>query len=232
MTEPREYGTDTSGRPVLMTPYMAHWYEGLVFRLGWRPTIVQGAWMARLGGGADASEGYHDGGGCLDLRVWDLPGQRQRELVLACRAGGAAAWLRDRVHGGMDPHLHLVLGTDSGLAAGVAWQWREYLAGRDGLASRGLDYHPRPDPLVTTPPEDWPMPTVDEIAAAVRDLEIQTEDGPQRVGRVLARIYNRQLDPAGLAAAIAAKLPAVPAPDVESAVRAALQDLTLTVKEK
>ena len=132
----------------------------------------------------------------------------------------------------MDPHLHLVLGTDSGLAAGAAWQWREYLAGRDGLASRGLDYHPRPDPLVTTPPEDWPMPTVDEIAAAVRDLEIQTEDGPQRVGRVLARIYNRQSRPGGLAAAIAAKLPAVPAPDVESAVRAALQDLTLTVKEK
>ena len=40
MTEPREYGTDTSGRPVLMTHYMAHWYEGLAFRLGWRPTIV------------------------------------------------------------------------------------------------------------------------------------------------------------------------------------------------
>ena len=33
MTEPCEYGTDSSGRPVLMTPYMAHWYEGLAFRL-------------------------------------------------------------------------------------------------------------------------------------------------------------------------------------------------------
>lgn len=132
----------------------------------------------------------------------------------------------------MDPHLHMVLGSDVGLAYGAAGQWRDYLAGRDGLASRGRDYHPRPDPLPIEPPEDWLMPTAAEVAAAVRDIEIQTEDGPQRVGRVLARIYNRQLDPAGLAAAIAAKLPAVPAPDVESAVRAALQDLTLTVKEK
>lgn len=229
MPEYRVFGTDSSGRPIRMTPYMAAWVEGLAWRLGWRPVIVQGAWMTQ---GAAASAGFHDGGGCLDFRTRDLTIGRCRDLVAACRAGGAGAWLRDAEHGGMDPHLHLVLGSDVGLAPGAAGQWRDYLAGRDGLASRGRDYHPRPDPLPIEPPEDWLMPTAAEVAAAVRDIEIQTEDGPQRVGRVLARIYNRQLDPAGLAAAIAAKLPAVPAPDVESAVRAALQDLTLTVKEK
>lgn len=76
------------------------------------------------------------------------------------------------------------------------------------------------------------MPTAAEVAAAVRDIEIQTEDGPQRLGRVVGRIYNRLPSAGELAAAVAAKLPTVPAPDVQRAVEAALRDLTLTVKEK
>lgn len=143
-------GTDSSGRPIYMTRRMRRWYKRLCTRLGFKPTIVQGAWMA--GNGAAASAGYHDGGGCLDFRVWDLtPVQRQR-VVRLCRDMGAAAWLRDQAHGGMDPHIHLVLGSDFGLASGARTQWLDYKAGLDGLASRGPDYHWRPDPLVLTPP--------------------------------------------------------------------------------
>lgn len=225
-------GIDSSGRPILATDYMWAWFEGLVYRLGWRPTIVQGGWMARLGGGADASAGYHDGGGCLDLRVRDLTAEQVQALVVAVRVGGAGGWVRNATHGGMDPHLHLVLGTDEGLASGAAWQWDEYLMGRDGLASRGLDYHPRPAPMTTTPPKGWAMPTADEIARAVRDIEVDTKDGPQRLGRIVAKTYNRTLSADDLAAAVAKKLPGVPTANLRAAIAEVLAEASITIKEK
>lgn len=151
----RNYGTDTSGRPIYLTAYMAEWWEAIVADLGFRPTIVQGAFMARVsGGGASASAGYHDAAGCLDLRVWDLATTQQQAVIRATRWGGAASWIRDAEHGGMDPHIHLVLGSDSPLAPGASWQWLAYLNGGDGLSGGGRDYHPRPTPLVVEPPAD------------------------------------------------------------------------------
>lgn len=154
-----QYGTDTSGRPVWMSAYMHDWWEGIVRELGFRPTIVQGAWMVKNGGGADASAGYHDKGGCLDLRVWDLSPTQVEAVIHATRWGGAGSWLRDAAHGGFDPHIHLVLGSDKDLAPGAAWQWMAYINGGDGLTGGGRDYHPRPKPLVLEPPAslfgDW-----------------------------------------------------------------------------
>ena len=150
----RGCGTDTSGRPIYMTVYMADWWEQVHTDLGFAPTIVQGAFMARIpGGGAAASAGYHDAAGCLDLRTWDLTEAQVEQVIRTTRRHGAASWVRDERHG-MDPHIHLVLGADSPLADGAAWQWEQYLAGRDGLSSGGRDYHWRPDPIVTEPPED------------------------------------------------------------------------------
>jgi hypothetical protein len=63
------YGHDLYGRPVLMTTFMHNWFEEYVDELGWRPGIEQGAFMSRLGGGASASQGAHDLGGCLDLQT-------------------------------------------------------------------------------------------------------------------------------------------------------------------
>jgi len=168
----RRRGTDTSGRAIWMSDRLAAWWDGYVDRLGFTPTIVQGAWMIKNGGGADASAGYHDRGGCLDLRTWDKTPAQQEAMVRVAREGGAGAWLRDRSpeRGGMDPHLHMVLGTDHDLADGARHQWGEYVAGRSGLASRGADYHPRPKPLVTTIPTDWGddiMATLDEVRAIV-----------------------------------------------------------------
>lgn len=111
--------------------------------------------MSIEGDGADGSAGYHDGGGCFDLRVWNLTDAQVALLILVIRERGAAAWLRNLVHGGFeDPHIHLVLGTDADLDDGAAWQWRDYIGGGDGIGGR--DYHRRPSPLVLTPPtEDW-----------------------------------------------------------------------------
>ena len=148
------YGTDSSGRTIFATKFMWDWWRGVCADLGFTPTIVQGAFMVRNGGGAAASAGYHDQGGCFDLRTWDLSPERVQLVVRTLRLHGAAAWLRDQTHGGFDPHIHFVLGDDEPLAAGAAAQWRAYLAGRDGLASNGPDYHWRPVPLVIHAPED------------------------------------------------------------------------------
>lgn len=150
-----QYGVDSSGRPIFMTAYMHEWFESVVDDLGWRPVIVQGAFMERVpGGGASASAGYHDKAGCIDCRVRDLTPTKREDMIRAFRRHGAAAWVRDQVHGGMDEHCHLVLGTDSPLAPGAASQWSDYRNGYDGLYPRGVDYEWRPKPLVLTPPED------------------------------------------------------------------------------
>lgn len=164
------YGTDTSGRAIFMTTYMHNWWERVVEKLGFRPTIVQGAFMTRAGGGAAASAGYHDEGGCIDVRVWDLTQKQQRALVHTTRELGAASWVRDAQHGGMDPHCHITLGSDRPLTAGAKNSWASYIAGRDGLASNGPDYEWRPHPLVTKPPED------DLSAEDVWNHRIKTND--------------------------------------------------------
>jgi hypothetical protein len=184
-------GTDSSARTIRMTRYMRDWWNGTCEELGYRPTIVQGAFME--GAGAKSSAGYHDKAGCLDLRVWDLTEDQQREVIRTTRRRGAGSWLRDEKHGGMDPHIHLVLGTDSPLHSGAEWQWTEYLAGRDGLTGRGKDYHWRPDPLVLKPPPVEPTPRWDavwELARAIANSEEQEPDA-----RTAARQIKELADP-------------------------------------
>jgi hypothetical protein len=141
-------GTDPNGRGLYATRFMWRWWDAVCDELGFTPTIVQGAYMSKNGGGAAASAGYHDGGGCFDLRTWDRTAAEVDAIIRVTRAAGAGSWVRDKRHG-MDPHIHFVIGDDFGLSSGAAYQWREYVAGRNGLASRGADYHPRPSPLVT-----------------------------------------------------------------------------------
>ena len=167
----KAYGKDTSGRTIWMTVYMHDWWEGVVKELGFRPTVVQGAFMTRNGGGASASAGYHDKAGCFDVRTWDLTLAQLNELIKVCRKRGGAAWRRDKsaVHGGMDPHCHITLGTDSPLSAGAAASWRSYVDGRNGLANGARDYEWRPSPLVTTPPPP-PAPKPNSVQLARRSF--------------------------------------------------------------
>lgn len=167
MTEFIRYGTDSSDRPIYMTPHQARWWEGVVRLLGFRPTIVQGAFMSKVpGGGADNSKGYHDLAGTLDIRVSDLTPAQIVRLVHVTRDGGAAGWVRDAAHGGMDPHYHLVLIDDAPLSAGAASQVAAYEAGRDGLASNGPDYHYRPSPLVLSTPRAYVTPPKNNVQKA------------------------------------------------------------------
>lgn len=184
-------GVDTSGRKLLATRYMWAWWDAVCADLGFEPTIVQGAFMAQAGGGADASAGYHDRGGCFDLRVWDRTPDQVEAIIRTTRRRGAGSWVRDERHG-MDPHIHLVLGSDRPLATGAATQWGQYLAGRDGLASNGADYHWRPDPIVTTPPEDEMTPEqfkalIDNQEKILRRIDGVMRDKLSRVNTRLAR---------------------------------------------
>ena len=195
------YGTDTSGRTIYMTAFMHDWWESVVAALGFRPTIVQGAFMTRNGGGAADSAGYHDQGGCMDVRTWDLTTSQVDALVWQARTHGAAAWRRDKapLHGGMDPHCHITLGSDSPLSAGAAESWRSYLAGDNGLAGNAPDYEKRPNPLVLTPPpEDDMTPeqakTLDTIAATVERLEKRSVRQTQRVMGILRTIRGKTKD--------------------------------------
>jgi hypothetical protein len=190
-----QHGTDSSGRAIYATAYMWAWWEEVVADLGFRPTVVQGAFMTRNGGGAAASAGYHDDGGCFDLRTRDLSAAQVDRTVRALRSRGAAAWRRDARHGGMDPHIHFVLGTDSPLAAGAASQWTAYRGGHDGLAGGGADYEWRPAPLVLRPPDDMP-PYADWDRAS---RELLADDV---VAAVLGAPVGGQADPATLRQAV------------------------------
>ncbi|MFN8147921.1 MAG: hypothetical protein U0R76_10695 [Candidatus Nanopelagicales bacterium] len=101
--------------------------------------VVQGSWHH-----GSASGTTHDGGGAFDLRVWNLPASKVEPLISALRSRGVCAWKRDKAHGGFDPHIHGIDRFEAGLSRGALYQVREYDQGRDGLASQGRDYHPRP----------------------------------------------------------------------------------------
>lgn len=199
-------GVDSGGRDLWMTVYMARWFEGVTRELGWKPTIVQGAWMARNGGGVSASDGFHDAGGCLDLRTWDRSPEQIQQMIRVLRIGGAAAWYRTPAQG-FDEHIHLVLGSDYGLNYNAQTQWRNYLAGDAGLSGSAPDYHWRPDPMVTVPPDRYleePVSPEQEdriaekaankvMAALVNDARFTSPDNPNSkwtLATYLRRIYK------------------------------------------
>lgn len=163
-------GLDTSGRNIYLSPRMKAAFDLTCERAGVVPVIVQGAFMA--GNGAAASAGYHDGSGCIDTRVWNLTVAEQDALIREGRKVGWAIWLRDHRHG-MDPHLHWLLLGEPDMAAGAVWQEGEYRAGRDGLATRGPDYHWRPTPIPTF---DYEASQEDDMA----DIPIRFPDGKDR----------------------------------------------------
>lgn len=147
-------GTDSSGRPILMTRYMKMWWDGVCARLSFTPVVIQGAWMSRIGGGADQSSGFHDYGGCLDIRTSSLTLAQVESLNRVVREGGAGGWARYDIQG-FDPHYHLVLGSDPGIGPEAEQQFTNYIGGDAGLAGTARDYMWRPTPLVTTPPADY-----------------------------------------------------------------------------
>lgn len=200
----RARGTDSSGRTIWASDYLWSWWEGLVFDLGFRPTVVQGSWQSKNGGGAVDSAGYHDLGGALDIRTRDLTRTQIDAVVRLGRLNGGDAWeRRPDLPGGMDPHIHIGLHTDTPTHPGIQAQHRDYLANGNGLSgsSHAPDHHPRPNPLVTFPPKEAFMPTVQEIW----DHKIPLTDGSGKelpAKTVLAMAQNRAGDARKIAAAL------------------------------
>jgi hypothetical protein len=223
-----EYGTDTSGRPILMTDRMlTAWWCVLthprVTPFADRVVIVQGAWQALLGGGAAASAGYHDGGGALDLRSSNLTRGEIDSLVWAMRSlGWAATWRRDQLHGGFDPHIHGVYGGDVGIAFGAMTQIASVFAGGDGLVGGGRDYEDRPNPMPKKLPEEARMGVLQDIGRAVWDTELLVSGEQVRAGRVLAGISN---DSDKLAEAMVKFDPSLDPAKIKAAVKAAFVEI-------
>lgn len=212
----RRYGTDTSGRPLLFTVAMWQAWQQVLADPRVRPfaarvVLVQGSFMGQAGGGASASAGYHDLGGAGDVRTWNLTRAELDTLVIVAREHGIALWRRDQQHGGMDPHAHWAAGWDHPIAAGIAFQWDEYRADRDGLASRGPDYEWRPSPLVLTPPpapEDYMATSdaekkLDKILAGQAELERLVRQGKSAAwqrDKKAAEVASRQISMLGAVA--------------------------------
>lgn len=174
--------TDSSGRPI---------YASEFFWLAWTSmlqdkrlasfrhliTVVQGPWMEKVaGGGAAASKGYHNKGGCIDVRTWNLSSAQQQILWNVAREYGFWFWKRDLLpaHGGMEQHGHAIAGWDNDLAGGAVIQWQQAQNGRDGLARNGPDYMKRNGPIVLAPPArllEEEMADSDEILRTVKRIE-------------------------------------------------------------
>lgn len=175
-------GTDSSGRPIYASEFFWLVWTSMLqdkrltsFRD--KITVVQGPWMSKVaGGGATASAGYHDRGGCIDVRTWNLTAAEQQILWNVAREYGFWFWKRDELpaHGGMEQHGHAIAGWDHDLAGGAAMQWVQAKNGRDGLARNGPDYMKRNGPIVLVPPArllEADMADSDEILRRVKELQ-------------------------------------------------------------
>ena len=181
----QQRGYDSSSRRLLATKFMWAVFDAIKDDANVKPfahliTPVQGAFMLQAGGGASASDGFHNYAGCMDIRSWNLTTTQITIYVNTGRRIAFGLYRRDTSwrHGGMSPHIHGVLGGDRPYGSGASVAWSSYVNGGDGLAGSGGDYEWRPSPLVTFPPawvfeEDW-MTTQD--AATIKAQNRQTQD--------------------------------------------------------
>jgi hypothetical protein len=156
-------GTDTSGRGIFMSGWMWLCWRALLndprlaaFRD--KIIVVQGPWMDKNGGGAADSAGFHDEGGCDDIRTWNLTTAELDLFIWVASEYGFQFWRRDPspAHGGMDSHAHCVFGSDFNLTSGARQQVAALRATprKDGLAGNGPDYEKRFTPIRFEPPTE------------------------------------------------------------------------------
>jgi hypothetical protein len=106
-------------------------------KLGGPLTVTQGSYNTTVA----ASAGTHNGGGCIDFSVRGLTLTQINKRVRALRIVGFAAWHRFPSEGPWPEHIHAVAVGCKELAAIAARQVASLRAGRNGLASNGLDRH-------------------------------------------------------------------------------------------
>lgn len=113
-------------------------------RLGRNLEILQGSYNTTV----DESAGTHAGGGAVDI----APTNHPREVVLALRSVGFAAWHRTPSQGPWVEHIHAIAIGDGDMSAAAHAQVRAYFDGRNGLANNGRDDGPRIHPI-----PKWPI---------------------------------------------------------------------------
>lgn len=178
----QQRGTDSSSRPIRSSAECWRIWDQVVDQLGFTPTIVQGGHVGDAG--AAASAGTH-AGDAFDLRLWDRTQAERDQMIRAFRSHGFAYWERYESQN-FDLHAHMIPGPWARAGDGAAYQWQDYLAGRDGLAYHGPDYHWRPNPLVLTPPVLKGF-TVDKEAAARFDrIDAKQDKILDRLGKTAA----------------------------------------------
>lgn len=155
-------GTDSSGRPIFTTAYFWLVWTTMLADERLDPirhlvVIVQGAFMTRVsGGGASASAGYHDEGGAVDVRTWNMTSEQEQLLWDVSSDYAFWAWWRGpgAKYGDMDEHGHVICAWDRPIAAGIVAQIVAARNKRDGLASNGPDYMKRAHPILLIPPAE------------------------------------------------------------------------------
>ena len=114
--------------------------------------VVQGSWK-----NGSQSAGTHSRDGAFDLSVAGLSRESRLALVWELRKRNALAYLRSPEFGWPQPnnvHIHGIVADQPGLSAGARAQVVAYNLGRNALASRRKDPHPRPKRLPFVRPQD------------------------------------------------------------------------------
>lgn len=176
-------GTDTSGRPIRATRAMWEAWDACCAELGFEPTIVQGGHMGDQSASASATTHLGD---AFDVRLWDRTDAERAEMIRVFRRHALAYWERYESQG-FDLHAHMIPGPWASPSSGALAQWHAYLDGRNGLASNGSDYHWRPSPLVTTPPED-DMPLNAEDKAWIRETIREAIESSRQLDRIFKSV--------------------------------------------
>ncbi len=106
--------------------------------LGYQLSISQGGYNP---GGVDDSAGTHDGGGALDIRVFDWTMDKVWRTVKALRQVGFAAWYRHPPQLKYK-HIHVMAIGDYDVSTNANYQIGDYLVGKDGLKQHRPDETP------------------------------------------------------------------------------------------
>lgn len=168
--------------------------------------VVQGSWS----GSVRASAGTHSGNGAFDLSVRGLTRTQMLRLISELRKRNVAAWLRSPEFGWNQPnniHIHGIVRDQPGLSYGARSQSFAYSLGRNGLASRRKDPHPRPKALSYVPAGDVVVKHLryGKVNGSVRALQKAlkiAEDGrygpaTDKAVRTHQRLHGLAVDPAG-----------------------------------
>ena len=138
-----------SWRGVRLDRYTVSTLERAEAISGIRISPTQGSYNR---GGVSQSAGTHDGGGAVDIVVVHLSRDQMNRLNRALREVGFASWIREKIPGLWNIHIHAILVGNTQASLGALNQVTAYRNGRNGLANNGLDdFGWRPSPITDAP---------------------------------------------------------------------------------